>query len=133
MTRCSTLPRPARLRIAIVAPVALLVLSAVLFLAYSGPSAPLPVGLIAKEFMFDPKDVVVGSGEIAFVVKNQGEIEHNLVLEAPGGKTVTQIAIMEPGQTMKVTVSLPAGVYTLYCSLPGHRDAGMAATLRVRQ
>jgi uncharacterized cupredoxin-like copper-binding protein len=133
MTRCSTLPRPARLRIAIVAPVALLALSAVLFLAYSGPSAPLPVGLIAKEFMFDPKDVVVGSGEIAFVVKNQGEIEHNLVLEAPGGKTVTQIAIMEPGQTTKVTVSLPAGVYTLYCSLPGHRDAGMAATLRVRQ
>jgi uncharacterized cupredoxin-like copper-binding protein len=88
--------------------------------------------LIAKEFMFDPKDVVVGPGEIAFVVKNQGAIEHNLVLEVPGGKTVTQIAIIEPGQTTKVTVSLSAGVYTLYCSLPGHREAGMAATLRVR-
>jgi uncharacterized cupredoxin-like copper-binding protein len=132
MTRCSDVRRRARLRIAIVAPAALLALSAVVFLAHSGPGAPLPVGLIAKEFMFDPKDVVVGPGEIAFVVKNQGAIEHNLVLEVPGGKTVTQIAIIEPGQTTKVTVSLSAGVYTLYCSLPGHREAGMAATLRVR-
>ena len=93
------------------ASVALLALGAVLFLAHSGPSAPLSVGLIAKEFMFDPKDVVVGSGEIAFIVKNQGAIEHNLVLEVPGGKTVTQIAIIEPGQTTKVTVSLPSGVF----------------------
>jgi hypothetical protein len=38
---------------------------------------------------------------------------------------------IEPGQTRRVTASLPAGIYTIYCSLPGHRDAGMAATLRV--
>jgi uncharacterized cupredoxin-like copper-binding protein len=131
MIGCSTVRRPARPRIAVVAPAALLVLGAMLFLAHSGPSAPLPVGLIAKEFLFDPKDVIVGSGEIAFVVKNQGNIEHNLVLEVPGGKTVAQIAIIEPGQTRRVTASLPAGTYTFYCSLPGHRDAGMVATLRV--
>lgn len=89
------------------------------------------LGLIAKEFLFDPKDFTVGTGEIVFVVKNQGAIEHNLVLEVPGGKTVAQIAIIEPGQTTRVTATLPAGTYTLYCSLPGHRDAGMAATLRV--
>src|ERR1700736_3893105 len=89
------------------------------------------LGLIAKEFLFDPKDYTVGSGEIAFVVKNQGTIEHNLVLEVPGGKAVTQIAIIEPGQTRRVTASLPAGTYIFYCSLPGHRDAGMVATLRV--
>jgi uncharacterized cupredoxin-like copper-binding protein len=89
------------------------------------------LGLIAKEFLFDPKDITVGTGEIAFVVKNQGTIEHNLVLEVPGGKTVAQIAIIEPGQTRRVTASLPAGTYTFYCSLPGHRDAGMVATLRV--
>jgi uncharacterized cupredoxin-like copper-binding protein len=132
MIGCSTVLRPARFRIAVVVPAALLVLGVMLFLAHSGPSAPLPVGLIAKEFLFDPKDVIVGSGEVAFVVKNQGSIEHNLVLEVTGGKTVAQIAIIEPGQTTKVTVSLPAGIYTLYCSLPGHREAGMAATLRVK-
>jgi uncharacterized cupredoxin-like copper-binding protein len=113
------------------APAALLALIAVLSLAHPGGGAPPSVGLIAKEFLFDPKDVTARTGEIAFVVKNQGTIEHNLVLDAPGGKTVAQIAIIEPGQTTRVTASLPAGVYTIYCSLPGHRDAGMVATLRV--
>lgn len=122
---------PARVRIAVMALATLLAFGAALFLARSSPSAPPPVGLIAKEFLFDPKGVTVGTGEIAFVVKNQGAIEHNLVLEVPGGKTVTLIAIIEPGQIGKGTVSLPAGIYTMYCSLPGHRDAGMAATLRV--
>jgi uncharacterized cupredoxin-like copper-binding protein len=132
MIGCSTVRRPARLWIAIVTLGALLALSAVLSLARSGRSAQLPVGLILKEFLFDPKDVTVRTGEIAFVVKNQGSIEHNLVLEVPGGKTVAQIAIIEPGQTTKVTATLPAGIYTIYCSLPGHKEAGMAATLRVR-
>ena len=133
MIGCSTSSRPERLRITVVALATVLAFSAVLMLAHSGRSAPPPVGLIAKEFLFDPKDVTVaGTGEIVFVVKNQGAIQHNLVLEVPGGKTVTPVAIIEPGQTTRVTFSLPAGSYTLYCSLPGHREAGMAATLRVR-
>jgi uncharacterized cupredoxin-like copper-binding protein len=132
MIGCSTVRRPARVRIAVVALAALLALGAVLALAHASRSAPPPVGLILKEFLFDPKDVTVRTGEIAFVVKNQGAIEHNLVLEVPGGKTVTPVAIIEPGQTTRVTVSLPAGFYTIYCSLPGHKDAGMVATLRVR-
>jgi cell division septation protein DedD len=127
----STARRPTWLRIALVARTALLALSAVLSLAHSGRSGPLSVGLIAKEFLFSPKDVTVGTGEIAFVVKNRGAIEHNLVLESLGGETAAQIAIIEPGETTTVTASLPAGIYTIYCSLPGHRDAGMAATLRV--
>jgi uncharacterized cupredoxin-like copper-binding protein len=114
-----------------VAPAALLALSAVLSFAHPGRSAPPPVGLIAKEFSFDPKDITVRPGEVAFVVKNQGALEHNLVLEILGGKTVTQMVIIEPGETRRVTASLPAGIYAIYCSLPGHRDAGMVATLRV--
>jgi uncharacterized cupredoxin-like copper-binding protein len=119
------------LRIVGVALATLLAFGGGLFLARSGRSGPPPVGLIAREFLFDPNGVSVGTGEIAFVVKNQGVIEHNLALEVPGGKTQTLIAIIEPGQIGKATVSLRAGLYTIYCSLPGHRDAGMAATLRV--
>jgi cell division septation protein DedD len=131
MIRRSTVHRPLWLRIAVAPLAGLLGLSTVLSLAQPGRSAPLSVGLIAKEFLFFPKDVTVGTGEIAFIVKNQGAIEHNLVLESLGGETVAQIAIIEPGETTRVTASLPAGIYTIYCSLPGHRDAGMAATLRV--
>ncbi len=122
---------PARWRIVAVVSAVLLAFGAVLALADSGRNSSFSVGLIAREFLFEPKEVTAGTGEIAFFVKNQGAIEHNLVLVAAGGKTVTLISIIEPGQTMRVTVSLPPGLYPLYCSLPGHKDAGMAATLRV--
>lgn len=121
----------ARIRIGVLVPATLLVIVGVLVLAHSGRSASFSVGLIAKEYAFDPKDLSAGTGEIAFFVKNQGVIEHNLVLTAPNGKTVTLISVIEPGQTMKVVVSLPPGVYPLYCSLPGHKDAGMVSTLHV--
>ena len=115
-----------------VVPAVLLAFGVVLALADSGLNASFSVGLITREFLFEPREVTAGTGEIAFLVKNQGAIEHNFVLAAPGGKTVTLISIIEPGQTMRVTVSLSPGLYPLYCSLPGHRDAGMVATLRAR-
>jgi len=120
-------------RVAVSLPlVAFLAVGALFSLARSGAGAPPSIGLVEKEFLFTPKDVVVRwGGGIAFVVKNQGAIEHNFVLEAPGGTTVAQITTIEPGETGRVTATLPAGIYTIYCSLPGHRDAGMVATLRV--
>jgi plastocyanin len=118
-------------RLALVVPAALLSLGVVFALADSGRNASFSVGLIAREFLFEPKDVTAGTGEIAFFVKNQGAVEHNLVLVAPGGKTQTLISVIEPGQTMRVAVSLSPGLYSFYCSLPGHKDAGMTATLHV--
>lgn len=109
----------------------LLGLGGALSVISTGHSAPLSVGVIATEFLFEPKDVKVHMGEVAFVVRNRGAIEHNFVLEDARGKTVAQIAVIEPGQTGEITATVPAGIYTIYCSLPGHRDAGMVATLHV--
>jgi uncharacterized cupredoxin-like copper-binding protein len=43
-----------------------------------------------------------------------------------------EIPYIEPGQTLETTVTLQPGTYTIYCSLPGRRDAGMIATLRLK-
>jgi uncharacterized cupredoxin-like copper-binding protein len=109
----------------------LLGLGGALSLMHAGHSAPHSIELSAREFLFDPREVTARIGEVAFVVKNQGAIEHDFVLEDGGGKTVAQIAIIEPGQTVEVKAAVQAGTYTIYCSLPGHREAGMVATLRV--
>ena len=34
------------------------------------------------------------------------------------------------GQMAEATVNVPVGVYEVYCSIPGHRAAGMVGTLR---
>jgi uncharacterized cupredoxin-like copper-binding protein len=90
------------------------------------------VRLVAEEFRFTPNDLTIQTGDIAFAVTNRGEIEHNLAVDDPGGARVIQIAIIEPGETKSIVVSLPAGSYVIYCTLPGHREAGMVATLRVK-
>lgn len=109
-----------------------LALAAVLAGMPSSAGEPPSVRVIEKEFLFLPKDMAAPTGEIAFDVKNTGSIEHNLVLQAPGGENLARIDPMQPGESRRFTASLPPGVYILYCSLPGHREAGMSATLRVQ-
>jgi uncharacterized cupredoxin-like copper-binding protein len=66
----------------------------------------------------------VHHGVVTFVVKNAGRIAHNLTIQ--GGKHTANIA---PGKTAKLTVTLKKGAYTLYCSVPGHRQLGMVTKL----
>jgi uncharacterized cupredoxin-like copper-binding protein len=106
-------------------------LAAVPLLPHAGRGAAPTVRLAAKEFLFVPKEISATSGHVTFVVQNQGSIEHDLVVAGAGGNTVAQIAIIEPGETGTLDATLPPGTYTLYCNLPGHREAGMVATLRV--
>ena len=108
-----------------------LALVAVLVLPHPAGSSASPVELAAKEFVLIPKDMAVQAGTVALIVKNQGAIEHDLVVESQRGQPVAQIAIIEPGETRRVDISLRPGTYKLYCNLPGHEDTGMVATLRV--
>ena len=36
---------------------------------------------------------------------------------------------LNPGESITLTVNLPAGSYTFFCTIPGHRPAGMVGTL----
>ncbi len=73
----------------------------------------------------------VGPGKITFAVKNIGKIPHDLAVSGAGGSGTAKTPLIGPGKSAKVTVTLAAGSYTLYCSVPGHRAAGMAAKLTV--
>jgi uncharacterized cupredoxin-like copper-binding protein len=57
--------------------------------------------------------------------------EHNLKLRDAHGHVLAGMTV-EPGQTQTLTVNLPAGSYTLYCSLYNHEQLGMKSTLTVR-
>jgi plastocyanin len=85
----------------------------------------------ATEFHYNPKEGSAHAGEVVFVVKNEGAIEHNFVIQDAGKKKVAEIAIMEPGTITEVRATVAPGTYAILCTLPGHREAGMAATLVV--
>jgi uncharacterized cupredoxin-like copper-binding protein len=60
------------------------------------------------------------AGKFTFDVKNAGKIAHDLAIKG-GPKT----DLIQPGGTAQLTVTLKPGKYHLYCSVPGHEQAGM--------
>lgn len=85
----------------------------------------------ATEFLYKPGEGTAHAGEVVFIVKNEGAIEHNFVIQNAAKKNVAEIAVMEPGTTTEVRAAIAPGTYAIFCTLPGHREAGMAATLVV--
>jgi hypothetical protein len=74
----------------------------------------------------------IAAGALSLQLVNAGEDAHDLhVRPAAGGADLLSASSTQPGTNTTISGSLPAGTYTLYCSLPGHETAGMHATLTV--
>ena len=76
--------------------------------------------------------IVAGStdlkaGEITFEVKNDGKLGHDLAIKETGDKT----KLIPVGGTAELKVTLKAGKYELYCTVPGHEAAGMKLNITV--
>lgn len=69
-------------------------------------------------------------GKISFEFVNPQTTPHNVALEAPNGETIGETETIGYGVTKSHFVVKP-GVYTLYCSVPGHRKKGMLGHLTV--
>ena len=65
----------------------------------------------------------LSSGKYTFEASNQGKFPHDLTIDGPGVNTKT--SEIAAGQSAKLTVTLKSGTYDFYCSLPGHKAAGM--------
>lgn len=79
-----------------------------------------------KEFAITG-DLEVPEGELSIELTNEGAALHNLVIEdGPASSDLNS------GETTTLDVGrLEAGVYTVFCNIAGHRDAGMEAQLTV--
>jgi uncharacterized cupredoxin-like copper-binding protein len=72
----------------------------------------------------------VGAGDVEFNVTNFGQDDHDLSIRGPSGQ-VKSVAV-PAGQLRTFSVNLPAGSYTLYCSIADHEQKGMLAPLSVQ-
>lgn len=100
---------------------------------------------------FEPDSLTVPVGEeVQLTFAAQGAVEHDFVVEeaaeagtAEGGAAHghaedraaagdLHVTHADPGQTSTTTFQInEPGTYTVYCSVPGHRQAGMLADLAV--
>ena len=99
--------------------------------AASGSSTTLKLAADPSgQLRFNLKQLVAKAGAVAISLANSSPLEHNVTVEAAGrvlGGTPTF-----KGASRTVTLNLKPGTYTFYCSVPGHRQAGMEGALRVQ-
>jgi plastocyanin len=69
-------------------------------------------------------------GRVTIVFTNMAPLQHNVNVESAAGKVLGATPTFS-GATKSLTVNLTAGTYTFFCSVPGHRQAGMQGTLTV--
>jgi len=86
-----------------------------------------PVMVSESEYEIAAASVPAGG---AIHVMNDGTIDHNVAIE----DTELVTANIAAGESEELDVAeLEAGSYTMYCTIPGHREAGMEATLEVTE
>jgi uncharacterized cupredoxin-like copper-binding protein len=91
----------------------------------SKPATTVAVKL--TEFKIDG-DLMASAGHVKLAVTNAGTVDHNLTVG--DGKVATRM--LHSGETQEIDLGdLPAGDVPLFCSVAGHKDSGMSASLMV--
>ena len=108
------------------------------------PGSPEPVGhaagAVTGEFDLaaDPSGAIaydksqgnVEAGTVTIKLTNESSLEHNVAV-AQGSRQLGVSPTIKGSET-ELKVDLPAGTYEFYCTIPGHRAAGMQGTLTAR-
>jgi plastocyanin len=99
------------------------------------PAAPAGEGIPlaadpSGQLKFDKTTLRADAGEVTIFMKNDSAVPHDVSLEGDGVNEKGKV--VENGGTSTVTANVKPGSYTFYCSVPGHRQAGMEGTLTVR-
>ena len=76
-----------------------------------------------KEFHITLSTRRGAAGPARLVIKNTGKYTHGLAISGPGVK-LKKSALVKPGKTTTLAVTLEAGTYTLWCPVPGPRCQG---------
>ncbi len=81
------------------------------------------------QLSYDTKQLSAKAGSVTITLTNASPVEHNVAI-AEGTKVLGSTPTFA-GASKPVTVTLKPGKYTFYCTVPGHRQAGMEGALSV--
>jgi plastocyanin len=83
----------------------------------------------AESFSFDPDVIEVDAGEDVTIRLHSKDVFHDFVIAGGTGHVVG----VDGDDTAKGGMRIAkTGSYTFYCSVSGHRSAGMTGTINVR-
>ncbi len=82
------------------------------------------------QLSYTTKNLSAKAGQVTIAFANASPLEHNLTI-AQGSKVVGATPTFIGGEKT-LTLNLKPGTYTFYCTVPGHRAAGMEGKLTVQ-
>lgn len=80
---------------------------------------------------FTSEEITAKAGKDTIKFTNESPVPHDVVIEDENGKELGGTEITSEGSET-AEVDLKPGTYTYFCSVPGHRQAGMEGTLVVK-
>jgi plastocyanin len=83
----------------------------------------------AGQLAYDTKALSAKAGKVTIDFANASPVEHDVAVAQ--GSTVAGQTPVFTGGSKTLTLNLKPGKYSFYCTVPGHRQAGMEGTLTV--
>lgn len=83
------------------------------------------------QLSYTTKSVAAKAGKATIELHNPQSLPHDVAIEDSSGKTIGKTEVITES-TDTAVVDLKPGKYTFFCTVPGHRQAGMEGTLTVK-
>ncbi len=83
------------------------------------------------QLKYNKTSLTAKAGEVSIDFTNMASLSHNVTVESSSGATLGATPTFQGG-TKTLTLDLKPGVYKFFCTVPGHRMAGMEGTLTVK-
>jgi plastocyanin len=83
------------------------------------------------DLAFDQSDVSAKAGSVTIDFDNRQAVPHDVTVEDSSGQELGATDLIS-SSTTTATIDVQPGNYTFFCSVPGHREAGMEGTLTVK-
>lgn len=98
--------------------------------AAKGPGGTIELAAEQSAIAYDTTELSSKPGKVTIDFENPSAIEHDVAIEQ-NGKEIAVSEIIKESST-SVSANLAPGTYTFFCTIPGHRQAGMEGTLTVK-
>jgi plastocyanin len=96
-----------------------------------GPGGTLQLAADASAIAYDSTSLSSKPGKVTIDFTNPATLEHDVAIEGEDGEEIAGSELIGKGET-SVSAELAPGTYTFFCTVPGHREAGMEGTLTVK-
>ena len=84
-----------------------------------------------EKLAYSAKRLTAPAGKVTLKMTNRDDVAHDIAVRGKKLASPKKGKIVGTGKVSTLTVTLPAGTYTFYCTVFGHESSGMRGTLTV--